>query len=448
MSPRRSLSSTLLLALAAGSAWAQGPVATFTPGGPAAQAGGDVIIEPVTVLMRVPTKDSQLYANIGSTGNTRPFAWCNTFPGEGRQSTLLTMFNTASAGLPTGADAERAWILSVTYTACTWPGTGPQAGYDETADPWETQLWGGGDINVFNSFGGATVIGSVFIPAEPRFVPQGPTETNNAPAELFGARFNNGLSAPTWNESSSGTPAFSGGVYNAVPIDFDDQGNARDVFNSFGETAVEFVLGDFVGDDGNTYDTFFPTGNFLPSPADGFDPSPFALGKSFFVPDGTPGQSLFGEGQDPLNQGDLIPFGHRLKFEVDLTRPANAAYFRAGLAEGWVNLILSQAAFGDLATKEYSYWITKEGSASLPGALDLDPSTLEITYLLPPAGDVTGDGVVDLHDLIWVARELQSPGAHQGAFPGQNSRVTLDQNGDGWLSFADLVAVAGRVAGR
>ncbi len=448
MSPRLPHSFALLLALAAGAAAAQGPVATFSPTGPQGQAGGDQVFEPVTVLMRAPTKDTQLYANIGATGNTRPFVWCNTFPGEGRQSTLLTMFDTAAAGLPTGADAERAWILSVTYTACTWPGSGPQAGYDETVDPWQTQLWGGGDINVFNSFGGTTVIGSVFVPAEPRFIVQGPDEAGNAPAELFAVRFNNGLSAATWNESSSGTPAFTGSGYNAEPIDFDDNGNARAVFNSFGETAVEFVLGDFVGDDGNTYDTFYPTGDFLPNPQDGFDPNPFALGQSFFVPDGTPGQSLFGMGQDPLTQGELLPFGHRLRFEVDLTRPANAAYFRGGLAEGWVSLILSQAAFGDLATKEYSYWITKEGSASLPGSLDLDASTLEITYLLPPAGDVTGDGIANLRDLVWIARELQSPGAHQRAFPGQNSRATLDQNGDGLLSFNDLVAVAREVAGR
>ncbi|MEM7755037.1 MAG: dockerin type I domain-containing protein [Planctomycetota bacterium] len=395
---------------------------------------------PVTVFFQSPTKDTSNYANIGATGNTRPFVWASTFPGQGRQSSLLVMYDAASAGLPTGPDAERVWFESITFTACTWPGTGPQANYDETPDPWQTQLWPGGDITVFNSFGGITPIDSVTVGADPRFAPQGPDEDGNAPLELFGVRFNNGLSAETWIESSSGTPGWSGGVPNAEPVDFPG-GLERSVQESFGESAVEFVLGDYLAPDGQTYDTFFPTGDFIENPLDGFDPQPLAIGKSLFVPDGTPGQNLFGAGQSPLNQGEIIPFGHRFEFEVNVRSAAVAEYFRGQLAEGWISLMMSQAAFGDLAQAEYSYWITKEGSASfdtLP-QIDLDPSTLEVVYAVPAVGDVNNSGDITVEDLIWVIRGTMDPSAHQRAFPNQSSLATLDLTGDGRIDDSDIL---------
>ena len=401
--------------------------------------------EPVTVFFQSPTKDTSNYPNIGATGNTRPFVWASTFPGEGRQSSLIVMYDGAAAGLPTGAAAERIWFESITFTACTWPGTGPQAVYDTTADDWQTQLWGGGDINVFNEFGGLTVVDTVFIPAEPRYVPQTPDESDNAPLELFGVRFNNGLSAATWVEDSSGTPAWSGGVPNAEPIDFGDLvafPEGRSVQNSFGETAIEFVIGPYTAPDGVTYDTFYPTGNFIDNPLDGFNPAPFAIGQSFDVPDGTPGQNLFGAGQTALTQGDLIPVGHRFRFDVNVRSGPVAAYFRDQLAgDGWISLMMSQAAFGDLAAAEYSYWITKEGSASFAGLpqIDLDPSTLEITYVLPVLGDVDGNGRTTTEDLIWVIRGVNDLELHQSVFPQQNSLATLDVNEDNQVNFLDII---------
>jgi len=416
------------------------PVAGFGPG----RSFGD----PVTVLVREPTKDTSNYSNIGATGNTRPFVWANVFPGEGRQSSLIVMYDTAAAGLPTGADAARLWFDRITFTACTWPGTGPQADYDETPDAWQSPLWPGGDINVFDSFGGLTVVDTVFVPADPRYQPQGPGEDGNAPLELFGVRFNNGWSAENWIESSSGTPAWSNGVPNAEPIDFDASTAERSVQNSFGESAVEFVLGPYTAPDGITYDTYYPTGDFLADPDDGFDPNPFAIGKSFDVPDGTPGQSIFGAGQSKLSQGETIPFGHRFRFEVDTADPRIVRYFRAQLAEGWLSLAMSQAAFGDLATARYSYWITKDGAAGPPSSLDLDPSTIEITYRLPRAGDLDASGTVDTTDLIWAVRGLTDPASHQRAFPGQDSAATLDVNSDGLLDFVDLAEIITRIRRR
>ncbi|MEM1184391.1 MAG: dockerin type I domain-containing protein [Planctomycetota bacterium] len=398
--------------------------------------------EPTTVFFEAPTKDTSTYSNIGATGNSRDFVWASTFPGEGRQSSLVAMFDTATAGLPTGVDARRVWFESITFTAATWlSSTAPQAKYDPSPDAWETQLWAGGDITVFNEFGGITPVDSVFVPAEPRYQTQGAAEDDNAPLELFGVRFNNGLSAATWNESSSGTTAWSNGIPNAEPVDFPG-GVERSVQSSFGESGVEFAFGLYDAPDGQTYDTFFPTGNFVANPVDGFDPEPLAYGLSYDVAAGTPGETV--AGQTALGQNDLIPFGHRFRFEVDTRRGPVIEYFRDQLEIGWVSLIMSQAAFGDLAVAEYSYWITKDGKALLDTLdIDFDASTLEITYVVPLPGDVDGSGAVEVSDLVWVIRGVGEPGVHQTAFPQQDSAATLDVNADGYVDAFDVFAVVG-----
>ncbi|MBZ0173238.1 MAG: hypothetical protein K8E66_12715, partial [Phycisphaerales bacterium] len=122
-----------------------------------------------TVVFDRPTKDTSTYSNIGASGNTRPYAWMSTFPGEGRQSNLVTMFDTASAGVPTGIEAARVKITRMVFTACTYP-AGPRATYDASPDAWQNSLWSGGDIIIYDSWGGTTPVGTEFVPAEPRYV--------------------------------------------------------------------------------------------------------------------------------------------------------------------------------------------------------------------------------------------------------------------------------------
>jgi hypothetical protein len=415
------------------------PIATIDADG---NAKREVTLpELVTVSYDAPTKDTSTYSNIGASGNTRPFAWMSTFPGEGRQSNLVTMFNTQLRGVPTGVDAQRVLVTRMVFTACTYP-SGPRATYDATPDPWQNTLWAGGDIIIYDFFGGNTPVGSEFVPAEPRYISLGPTEDGNKPVELFGARFNNGWTAGTWIESGVGTPAYQNGMYNAEPIDFDDSGAERSVLNSMGETAVEFVLGDYVGDDGQTYDTYYPTGNFLPDPVDGFDPNPFALGISFDIPNGTPGHSIAGQGQQAITLGDEIPPGHRLRFDLRVGSPDVQRYLRDQFADGWLSFVASQLAYADIGLNgSYSYWLTKEGSLTLPPVFDLDPSTLEFDYLYFPPGDFNGDGLVGPGDDAGAILALTDPEGFRREHPLLNPAALTDMDSDGDTDLADIAAI-------
>jgi len=408
---------------------------------------GGVIEPPRPVLTTVrfdqPTKDTSTYSNIGSSGNTRPYVWMSTFPGEGRQSNLLTMWDTASMDVPTGAEAGRILINRMVFTVCTYP-AGPRANYDPTPDPWQNTLWAGGDIVVYDFFGGTTPVGEVFVPAEPRYVGLGPAEDGNEPVELFGVKYNNDWTAASWVETGTGTPAYQNGTYNAEPIDFDEAGAERSVLFSTGESAVEFVFGLFLGDDGQLYDTYYPTGDFLPDAADGFDPNVFGIGRSFEIPDGTPGHSINGQGQDPIALGGEFPPAHRLRIEVDVDDPAVQRYLKAGAAEGWISLMASQLAFADIGLNgSYSYWLTKEGSATLPPSFDLDPCTLEFDYVYSPPGDFNGDGLIGPDDLEPALMALTDPIGYERRFPLQSAAALTDMDGDGVTDLHDVIAIIG-----
>jgi hypothetical protein len=406
---------------------------------------GFVLPEIVTVDFDQPTKDTSTYSNIGASGNTRPFVWMSTFPSQGRQSNLITMWDTGSAGVPTGADARRLRVLRMEVTLCTFP-SGPRAKYDGTRDPWQNTLWAGGDIIVYDFFGGTTPVGTETVPAEPRYISQGQTEDGNAPVELFGVKYNNGWSAASWVESGVGTPAYQNGVYNAEPIDFDDSGDERSVLFSMGETAVEFVLGDYHADDGETYDTYFPTGNFLPDPVDGFDPNVFARGETYAIPDGTAGHSIGGQGQTPISLNDELPPGHRLRFDVRVNDDAVQGYLRDQIASGWISLAASHLAVADIGLNgAYSYWMTKEGSATLPPFFDLNPSTLSLDYIYFPPGDFNGNGIIDHADGPAAVWALTDPAGFDRANPLLDARALTDMDGDGDTDLADIRAIVGLI---
>jgi hypothetical protein len=407
---------------------------------------GGVASRPTPVMSSVffdrPTKDTSTYSNIGASGNTRPYVWLSTFPGEGRQSNLVTMYNTGARGVPMGVDARRVRVTRMVFTVCTYP-SGPRASYDPSPDAWQNTLWSGGEIAVYDAFiGGSVQVGSVFVPAEPRYVSLGASEDGNKPVELFGAKFNNGWTAASWVETGVGTPAFQNGMYNIEPIDFDEHGVARSVLESMGETAVEFEFGLFEGDDGEFYDTYYPTGGFISDPIDGFDPNPFGIGRSYEIPDGTPGHSIGGQGQDPIGLNTLIPPGHRLRVEVKVDEPAVQRYLRAGFEQGWLSFVVSQLAYADLGfSGAYSYWLTKEGSLTLPPVFDLDPCTLDFDYIYAPPGDFNLDGRVDREDLGPAIRALSDPAGYEATHPLADAAVLTDMDGDGDTDLSDVSAI-------
>jgi len=429
---------------------------TIAPAGPAsitskAQTAGQIEFgrpAVVSVSFDQPTKDTSTYQYIGSSGNTRPFIWMNTFPSQGRQSNLVTMWNTGAAGVPTGIDTRRLRVLRMQVTLCTFP-SGPRARYDATPDLWQNTLWAGGDIIVYDFFGGNIPVGIESIPAEPRYTSQGTGEDGNQPIEIYGARFNNGWTAESWVESGAGTPSFQNGLYNAEPIDFDDQGNERSVLFSMGETAVEFVEDDYIADDNQTYFTYYPTGNFLSDPVDGFNPNSFALGEAYTIPDGTPGHSIGGAGQTPIAQDTEIPPGYRFRFDINVENEAIQNYLRDQFANGWLTLIASQLALGDIGLNgAYSYWLTKEGSATLPGFFDLDPTTLDFDYIYFPPGDFNANGIIDPLDRQAAVWALTDPAGFEQANPLLDASTLTDMDGDGYTDLADITAVLSTVFGQ
>ena len=398
--------------------------------------------QPGRVSFRAPTKDTFTYPNIGSAGNTRLFAWLSYFPTEGRMSNMLAMFDTGGAGAPTGDAARRTIITGMRATIASNI-SGRRTDYDPDSDPWQSILWPGGDVLVFNEPGGFQVVGSVAVGADPRAIPQGGAETDNKPVEMFAAGFRNGTSAATWDESSLGTPGFDNTTltFNAYAMDFGDDGVARDVTNSFGQTAIEYTFGPFVGDDQQTYMTDYPTGALLPNPQDGFDAVPLALGQSVGIPAANDGQTPFGQGQAALALGDEIPFGHRLVFEVDTSLPGVQQHFRDSLEAGWVSLMFSHIAFGDHGTSQYGYWLTKEGSDALPASVNLDATTLEIDYLVLSGGDLSGNGRVGPEDVSAFLEYWSNADSYAYAHPHLDAEALADLNADGAVTPADFVAL-------
>ena len=393
-----------------------------------------------SVFFSEPTKDTFTYPNIGSSGNTRLNGWSTYYPGIGRHSAMACLFDTKSMGVPAG-ESGYVKVISMRFTAVTYA-SGPTANYDGSRDAPENSLWSGGEINVFNSPGGFAVIGVIDVDADPTYIQPTPEEQNNVPVELFGIRYNNELSAEAWDESASGTPAYQNGRHNMIPIDFDSVGNERDVTDNVASLPFVYAEGTFVSQSGydvpagEEYFTEYPTGEFFPRPHATFVAHPFAIGQSFFIPDGTAGHSIFGEGQDDLSLNDPMPPAYRLEFNVNVSNPHIQAYLRSSIHEGWISLMYSHLAFGDHAGGAFTYWMTKEGSAKLPPAIDVNPSTLEFQYITVPFGDMDMNGVRTPTDLYTLIELIGNPLAEHWS---KTNHDIADINRDGAVDFFDII---------
>ncbi|HEU5124422.1 MAG TPA: hypothetical protein VFW05_10195 [Verrucomicrobiae bacterium] len=150
-----------------------------------------------------------------------------------------------------------------------------------------------------------------FPPDDPRYIEPA---TSGCPVELFGVGFRGGFSAETFQQTTTFYADPSAGDYTnrtAYAACFDRNGVLVDVSNN-------------VGDDGTN------------EISNAFEVAPFALGKTIDVA-----------------EGELMPAGSQLEFELDLEDPLIYGYVQRALNDGGIRLMASSlinASFGGSAT--------------------------------------------------------------------------------------------------
>ena len=206
------------------------------------------------------------------------------------------------------------------------------------------------------------------------------------PVVISGAAFRGEWTAWTFGETGEFGDAMSSGVRNCYAIDFDQTGEARDISNSI---------------------------------SDGFDPSTWAVG---VVDDVTP--------------GDLIPPMSTITFNLDVSDPDVQCYLRRALADGLVDLVITSlhpaSEPGSGGPANYPDWVLKENPLVDLGAASAASLRLSVD-VLPPSGvggDVTGDGLVNVEDLLAVLEGF-----------GRCPCCRADLDGTGIVDVNDLLAV-------
>jgi len=193
------------------------------------------------------------------------------------------------------------------------------------------------------------------------------------PLEIFGAGFRCGFSASTFPENgpfcdncSCFPPNPCRAVRCVYPVDFTGACVARDVSNNVDE---------------------------------GFDPAPFGVAAS-----------------DKLLQGESVPSGTVLTFEIDVADPCVQQYLAGALDEGMLDLVIASiyfAAKGQAGSAPRIY--CKE---DLLVEFDVvDAAQLQMTVTTGgPVGDIDGDGIVGINDFLillgaWGPCDLPCPPA-------------------------------------
>ncbi len=174
------------------------------------------------------------------------------------------------------------------------------------------------------------------------------------PTVISGAAFRGGWTAWTFGETGAFGDPMNAGVRNCHAIDFDSAGNARDMSNNITQ---------------------------------GFEPSVWGVATV-----------------DGVAPGDVIPAMSVATFNLDVSDPDIQCYLRRSLADGLVDVVITSLHPGSGGQANYPDWVLKENplvdlgaaaAASLRLTVDVVPST-------GVGGDVTGDGVVNVEDLLAV----------------------------------------------
>jgi hypothetical protein len=176
------------------------------------------------------------------------------------------------------------------------------------------------------------------------------------PSHLTGVAFRNGWDGWSFGEDGAFGEVMANGVRNCYPIDFDEDGLPRDISNNLTQQ---------------------------------FDPNIWAVGMT-----------------DEVAAGAILPAYAPLRFEVDVSDPDVACYVKQGLAEGLLEFMVSSlhpaSEPGSGGEANYPDWVLKENPLVDLGVTSAASLTLSIEVVPPTgvAGDVTGDGVVNVEDLL------------------------------------------------
>jgi len=151
---------------------------------------------------------------------------------------------------------------------------------------------------------------------------------------------------------------------------------------------------------------------------DRFDVTPFAVAQ-------IPG----------LLPGDPVPNRTDMEFVIDAEDPSIQAYLRAALQRGRLDLVISSLHFSEVfGSNTYPTLYMKENFAVPTSA---SPARLELTVQIgdqpPLPGDVDGNGVVDVQDLVLVI-------VNWGPCP-ELGPCTGDLDGNDFVDVSDLVEV-------
>ena len=242
-------------------------------------------------------------------------------------------------------------------------------------------------------------ISSADIPYDPStdlretYEPDGPSDGDTGrPTHLSGVEFRNGWTPWSFGEDGAFGDVWNPGVRNCYPIDFDDEGGSRDISNNL---------------------------------TTGFDPNTWATGVA-----------------EGVQAGDLIPAYTPLRFTVSVDDPDVQCYLRRALSEGLIDFMVTSlhpaSEPGSGGENNYPDWILKENTLVELGVAS--PASLTLSVIIEPpsgvAGDVTGDGVVDVEDLL----------ATLEAF-GRCPCCPADSNDSGTVDVDDLLSVIGGWSG-
>lgn len=208
------------------------------------------------------------------------------------------------------------------------------------------------------------------------------------PVELFGVAFRCGGPATAFPENGAfcaGCNCLTGvckAVRCAYPIDFDAGCAPRDVSNNVDQA---------------------------------FDPAPFAVGVNA-----------------GLAQGQPVPLGTELTFEIDVMDPCVQAYLAEAMDQGMLDFLVASIFFSaQQQTGAFPKLYCKEDPLVEFGLASA--ARLELSVQAGVPGDVTGDGIVNVQDLLillgqWGSCPAPCPPSCQG-----------DLNGDCQVDVNDLL---------
>jgi len=292
--------------------------------------------DPVSVSYELPSLDRWNYPFNQTPGTRSNASIFGAYVGEdlspdfdNRDAQFHIAFTTAEDIEP-GLGADSYLVTEATVTVQI--SNNNQFRYDPTYDPWQT-----------------------YLPSDdPEFIPD---ETLGRPIELYGVGFRNEFDPLSYQEGTPFTPSGFGigkSIRTTYALDFDDEGEPRDVSNNIDEA---------------------------------FDPYPFAIGTT-----------------DTVTPGSFVPATTIFTFELDLDDPFVQQYLGEQLDLGKLHFMFASLheASEDDFSGSFPEFYTKENQLVIGGVREAARLSITVEFIDDPGivGDLNGDGVVDGSDLL------------------------------------------------